>query len=148
GIFHQAVVDVVTDLRALGTDEIDALDRLVDALAIQDPTAQLLDTDAEQVFVLTFDLAPPRFVLRKLLFARGDGALVLVEDVEPLLRLFLLDLFGHDPVPSRTNKKSGDSNAISRTRGTLSLRSEVHQQVRMVNAPRPSDAAIDAVARA
>jgi hypothetical protein len=40
-------------------------------------------------------------------------------------------------MPSRANKKSGDSNAISRTGGTLSLKSEVYQRYPTVNAVRP-----------
>jgi len=82
----------VADLHALGADEVDALDRLVDALAVQDAPAELLDADAEKVFVLTLDLPPPRFVFRELLFRRGLPVIVLLEDVEPLLALLFLDL--------------------------------------------------------
>src|SRR5262245_931907 len=57
-VLDQAVVDVVADLPAGRADEVDAFDRLVDALAVEDATAQLLDADAEQLFVLALDLAP------------------------------------------------------------------------------------------
>src|SRR5580765_7096048 len=42
-IFDQPLVEVVADLLARGTDEVDALDRLVDPLAVQDPALELLD---------------------------------------------------------------------------------------------------------
>ena len=47
-VFDQPVVHVVADLLALDADEVDALDRLVDALAVEDAALQLLDADAEQ----------------------------------------------------------------------------------------------------
>ena len=68
-ILDQAVVDVVADLPARRADEVDALDRLVDALAVEDAAAQLLDADAEQLLVLALDLPPTGLVLRKLFLA-------------------------------------------------------------------------------
>jgi hypothetical protein len=136
GIFHQAVVHVVADLRALGADEIDALDRLVDPLAVQDASAQLLNADSQEVLVLALDLAPAGLVFGKLLFARCDGALVLVEDVEALLGLLLLDLLGHDPVSSRANKKSGDSLRYQPDPTPRVLDREVYQRLPRVNVGR------------
>jgi hypothetical protein len=63
--------------------------------AIQDPAAQLLDADPEQILVLTFDLPPSRFVFRQLLFGGGVAVVLLLEDVEAFLGFFLLDLLRH-----------------------------------------------------
>src|SRR5208282_110984 len=65
GIFAQTVVERVTDFQACAADEVDALDRLVDSLAVENSSAQLLDPDAEQFSVLALDFSPPRFVLGK-----------------------------------------------------------------------------------
>src|SRR5262249_18006614 len=78
-ILDQAVVDVVADLLAGSADEVDALDRLVDALPVEDASLQLLDANAEELLVLPLDLPPPRLVLRQLLF-RFLGALLLISD--------------------------------------------------------------------
>src|SRR5688572_5417630 len=82
-VLDEAVVDVVADLPAGGADEVDALDRLVDALAVQDATAQLLDADAEELLVLPLDLPPPRLVLREL-FLVVAGLVVLTLEEEAL----------------------------------------------------------------
>ena len=86
-VLDQAVVDVVTDLLARGADEVDALDGLVDALAVEDATLQLLDADAEQLFVLPLDLPPSRLVLRKLLLGLVDAVLLVVDRGGEGLRL-------------------------------------------------------------
>src|SRR5262245_30410611 len=78
-ILDQTIVDVVTDLLARGTDEIDALDGLVDPLAVQDPSLELLDADAEELLVLPLDLATPGLVLRKFLFRLVAGLLVVID---------------------------------------------------------------------
>src|SRR5262249_61217803 len=78
-ILDQAVVDVVADLLAGGADEVDTLDGLVDPLAVQDPTLQLLDADAEELLVLPLDLAPPGLVLGKLFLRLVDCLLFVVE---------------------------------------------------------------------
>src|ERR1700730_6321211 len=65
-VFRQAVVERVTHLQAIEADVVDALDGLVDSLAIKDPAAQLLDSDPEEIGVLAFDLAPSSFVLGKI----------------------------------------------------------------------------------
>jgi len=56
----------MADLEASGADKIDALDSLVDSLAIEDAPAQLLDSDPEQLAILAFDLPPTGFVLGKI----------------------------------------------------------------------------------
>src|SRR5262249_9698421 len=59
-------------------------DRLVDPLAVEDPSAQLLDADAEQLLVLALDLPAPGLVLRELLL-RVVGVVILgLEDAERL----------------------------------------------------------------
>src|SRR5437870_11452263 len=83
-VLHQPVVHVVAHLLARRADEIDALDRLVDALAVQDAAAQLLDADAEQLLVLTLDLAAPGLVLGEILLPVLGVVLVAVEDGERL----------------------------------------------------------------
>src|SRR5262249_27026731 len=71
--------DVVTDLLAGRTDEIDALDGLVDALPVEDATLQLLDADPEKLLVLPFDLATAGFVLGELFLGFVDRLLLIVE---------------------------------------------------------------------
>src|SRR5579884_1449826 len=71
GILGQAVIERMTDFQALGADEVDALDSLVDALAVEDAAAELFDPDAEQFLVLALDFAAAGFVLGKIrIFAR------------------------------------------------------------------------------
>ena len=70
-IFDQPLVHVVADLLALGADEVDAFDGLVDALAVEDAALQLLDADAEQVFVLALDLAAAGFVFGEIALLVG-----------------------------------------------------------------------------
>src|ERR1700722_6596833 len=75
----------MADLHAFGADEIDALDGLVDALAIEDAAAKFLDANAEEVLVLALDFPPAGFVLGEIgLF------LVLVNGVgEPRVEILL-----------------------------------------------------------
>src|SRR6266478_205413 len=56
----------MADLEASGADKIDALDSLVDSLAVEDSPAQLLDSNPEQLAILAFDLPPAGFVLGKI----------------------------------------------------------------------------------
>src|SRR5207249_11810151 len=56
-------------------------------------------------FVLALDLATAGFVLGELLFGARITMLVLLEDVEALLRLVLLDLLRHRDRSSCANKK-------------------------------------------
>src|SRR5207249_5938362 len=56
-------------------------------------------------FVLALDLATAGFVLGELLFGARITMLVLLEDVEALLRLVLLDLLRHRCRSSCANKK-------------------------------------------
>src|SRR5208282_6470014 len=65
GIFAETVVERVTDFQAYAADEVYALDRLVDSFAVENPSAQLLDSDAEQLAVLALDFSPAGFVLGK-----------------------------------------------------------------------------------
>src|SRR5208282_1347569 len=65
GIFAETVVERVTDFQAYAADEVDALDRLVNSFAVENPSAQLLDSDAEQFAVLALDFSPAGFVLGK-----------------------------------------------------------------------------------
>src|SRR5581483_778621 len=60
GFFHPAFVEVVAD-------EVKAVDALVDFFPVEHPAAQLFDADAEQLFVIFLDLAPPRFVAWQIL---------------------------------------------------------------------------------
>src|SRR5204862_3602159 len=83
-VLDQAVVDVVADLPARRADEVDALDRLVDALTVEDAAAQLLDPDAEQILVLALDLPPSRLVLREVLRTVVAARLLDLEDAEGL----------------------------------------------------------------
>src|SRR5258705_2157658 len=66
GIFGQTVVERMADLEASGADKIDALDSLVDSLAVEDSSAQLLDSYPEQFAILAFNLPPAGFVLGKI----------------------------------------------------------------------------------
>src|SRR6266849_3932799 len=56
----------MADLEASGADKIDALDSLVDSLAVEDSPAPLLDSYPEQLAILAFDLPPAGFVLGKI----------------------------------------------------------------------------------
>src|SRR5215467_683922 len=52
-------------LQTITADEVDALDGLVDTLAIENTTAELFDADAEQLGILALYLAPSGLVLGK-----------------------------------------------------------------------------------
>src|SRR5579864_7147887 len=65
-VLGQTVVERMADFEASGADKIDALDSLVDSLAIQDSPAQLLDSNSEQLAILAFDLPSSGFVLGKI----------------------------------------------------------------------------------
>src|SRR5258708_30499125 len=56
----------MTDLEASGANKVDALDSLVDSLAVQNPPAQFFDPNPEQLAVLALDLSPAGFVLGKI----------------------------------------------------------------------------------
>src|SRR5258706_10820459 len=62
GIFGQTVVERMADLEATGADKIDALDSLVYSLAVENSSAQLLDSYPEQFAILAFNLPPAGFV--------------------------------------------------------------------------------------
>src|SRR6185369_15505200 len=79
-VLDQAFVEVVAHLLAGGADEVDALDRLVDALPVEDAALELLDADAEQLLVLALYLAPSRFIFGELFLAVFDRLLLVVED--------------------------------------------------------------------
>ena len=49
GIFDQSLVEVVAHLPAGDADEVDPFDRLLDALAVQDPPGELLDANPEEI---------------------------------------------------------------------------------------------------
>src|SRR5882672_874392 len=66
GVLGQTVVERMANLEASGTDKIDALDSLVDSLAVEDSPAQLLDSYPEQLAILAFNLPPAGFVLGKI----------------------------------------------------------------------------------
>src|SRR5712671_7147884 len=66
GVLGQTVVERMANLEASGADKIDALDSLVDSLAVEDSPAQLLDSDPEQLAILAFNLPPAGFVLGKI----------------------------------------------------------------------------------
>src|SRR6185503_9751789 len=94
-VLDQSFVEVVAHLLAGGADEVDALDGLVDALAVQDAPLELLDANAEQLFVLALDLPAASLVLRKLFLAVFHGLLFVVEDRERLgLRAWLVRFAG------------------------------------------------------
>src|SRR5579863_3414408 len=76
-VLGQTVVERMADLKTIDADIVDALDSLVDALAIENPAAQFLDADAEQIGVLALDLAPSGFVLGKIrIFVGFSGQVV------------------------------------------------------------------------
>src|SRR5262249_11722292 len=106
-ILDETVVDVVADLPAGRADEVDALDRLVDALPVEDPPPQLLDPDAEQLFVLPLDLAAPGLVLRELLFGLVSRVLLVFEHREALRRLAALVALSRTRHARRTLRFSG-----------------------------------------
>src|SRR5581483_8224546 len=83
-VFDETVVDVVAHLLARRADEVDALDRLVDALAVEDAPLQLLDADAEQLLVLALDLPAAGLVLRKIFLPVVGVRLLVLEDAERL----------------------------------------------------------------
>src|SRR5271156_1265792 len=56
----------MANLHAHRADEVDALDGLVDALAVQNAAAELFDADAEQLGILPLYLAPAGFILGKI----------------------------------------------------------------------------------
>ena len=60
--FHPAVIEVVADFLAFETDKIQAVDALVDLLAVEHAAAQLVDANAEQFFVVLLYLAPAGFI--------------------------------------------------------------------------------------
>jgi hypothetical protein len=63
-VFDETVIHVVADLLTFCTNEVNALDGLVDAFAVEDSTLELLDSNSKQRFVLTLDLPATNFVLR------------------------------------------------------------------------------------
>ena len=57
-----ALVEIVTDFFAFEADEINSVDALIDFLAVEDPTSEFLDANAQQLFVVLLDLTSARFV--------------------------------------------------------------------------------------
>ena len=57
-----SLVEIVRDFLAFKADEINSVDALVDFLAVEDPTAEFLDANTQQLFVVLLDLASARFV--------------------------------------------------------------------------------------
>jgi 23S rRNA pseudouridine1911/1915/1917 synthase len=86
-ILDQPVVHVVADLLALDADEVDTLDRLVDALAIEDAPLQLLDADSQQCLVLALDLAPAGFISGKVAVFLSVGPIVPFQNAVALFAL-------------------------------------------------------------
>ena len=60
----------MTDLFALEADEIETVDALVDFLTVEHPPSELIDADAEEIFVIFFNFAPARFVTWKIFVIR------------------------------------------------------------------------------
>src|SRR5262249_12474085 len=124
-VFHQPVVHVVAHLLARRADEVDAFDGLVDALAVQDASAKLLDPDAEELLVLALDLAPPGLVLREILLAVVGLVILRVEEVEAttlalgtvLVRLACPCHRGHVP-PKLSASAPGSRSSCRRPRST------------------------------
>src|SRR5438093_7942101 len=56
----------MADFLAFVADEVQTIDALVDLLAVEHPTPQLFDADAEQLFVVFLDLSSARFVTWKI----------------------------------------------------------------------------------
>ena len=50
----------MADFSALEADEIEAVDAFIDFLPVEHPPSELIDADAEEIFVIFFDLAPAR----------------------------------------------------------------------------------------
>src|SRR5215469_98780 len=65
GILGQPVVERMAHLPTTTADEVDALDGLVDPLAIENAAAEFFNADAEQLGILALYLASSGFVLGK-----------------------------------------------------------------------------------
>src|SRR5438874_7204010 len=63
GVFLKTLIEGMANFGTADADEVNPLDRFVDALAIENAAFELLNPDAEQVLILTFNLAPASFVL-------------------------------------------------------------------------------------
>jgi hypothetical protein len=61
-VFDQSLVEVVGDLLARKTNEIDAVDALIDLLAIEHAPLQFLDPDSQQFLITLLDLEPASLV--------------------------------------------------------------------------------------
>ena len=68
--FHPTFVEVVADFSALEADEIEAVDALVDFLAVEHSSPELIDADAQEIFVVLFYFAPAGFVTWKIFVVR------------------------------------------------------------------------------
>jgi hypothetical protein len=66
-LLDPSLVEIVADSFAFEADEIDSVDALVDFLSVENPAAEFLDANAQQLFVVLLDLASPRFVTWKIL---------------------------------------------------------------------------------
>lgn len=62
GFFHPPLVQIVADFLALVADKVEPVDAFVNLLAIEHPTAEFFDADAEEFLVIFLYLAPPGFV--------------------------------------------------------------------------------------
>jgi len=60
----------VADFFALVADEVDSIDALVDFFPIEHAAPELIDADAQELFVVLFDLAPAGFVTGKIFVFR------------------------------------------------------------------------------
>ena len=68
--FDPALVEIVADLFAFEANKIEAVDALVDFLAVEHPASEFFDANAEKFFVVFLDLASARFVTWKIFVFR------------------------------------------------------------------------------
>jgi hypothetical protein len=75
----------VADSLALEADEVKAVNIFVDLFAIEDPAFQLIDSNAQQLFVVSFYLTPAGFVTWKIFVFR----FVMTRIIEIVVRAIL-----------------------------------------------------------
>jgi len=95
GIFHEPFIEIVANFLTYGTDEVDALNRLIDPLAVEDSSLEFLNADTQEFLVAFLDFLASRFVFWELLFARFLR-LLFVERVEVLFFSLFLSCPRHE----------------------------------------------------
>ena len=94
GIFHESLIEIMTDFLAFEANEIDALNALVDFFPIKDSALELLDSDTQQLFVIVFYFSPACLVAGKVLIFQSFLAGVVGKAVmTPLGCLTFMALF-------------------------------------------------------